>query len=133
MAKRMPYFKFFCSEWNDGDIVFEDYETQGVFINICSLYWSRECNLTKRALERKFPNNLNNILTLQNENILVIDSEDLVIIRFLDQQAKEKDCFFHHGSAPFYVWPCVSLQSNTTNFQMRLGMQVENDLFERIG
>ena len=91
MAKRMPYFKFFCSEWNDGDIVFEDYETQGVFINICSLYWSRECNLTKRALERKFPNNLNNILTLQNENILVIDSEDLVIIRFLDQEAKEKD------------------------------------------
>ena len=45
MAKDLPYFKFFCSEWNDGDITLESYEAQGVFINICSYYWSNECNV----------------------------------------------------------------------------------------
>jgi len=91
VAIKLPYFKFFCSEWNDGDITLEDFETQGVFINICSLYWSRECKLSRKVLERRFPNNLKNILTLKEEGILVIDSDDLVIIRFLDRQAKQKD------------------------------------------
>ena len=45
MAKDLPYFKFFCSEWNDGDITLEDFKTQGLFINICSYYWSNECEL----------------------------------------------------------------------------------------
>ena len=43
MAKSLPYFKFFCSEWSDGDITLEDYQTQGLFINICAYYWSNEC------------------------------------------------------------------------------------------
>ena len=33
MAKDLPYFKFFCSEWNDGDITLEDFNLQGLFIN----------------------------------------------------------------------------------------------------
>ena len=54
MAKDLPYFKFFCSEWNDGDITLEDYETQGLFINICSYYWSNECDITFTKLKKKF-------------------------------------------------------------------------------
>ena len=46
MAKDLPYFKFFCSEWNDGDITLESYKIQGLFINVCSYYWSNECDLS---------------------------------------------------------------------------------------
>lgn len=52
MAKDLPYFKFFCSEWNDGDITLESYKTQGIFINICSYYWSNECDVTLKNLKR---------------------------------------------------------------------------------
>ena len=54
MAKDLPYFKFYSSEWNDGDITLEDYHTQGAFINICSYYWSRECSLEKVKLYKRF-------------------------------------------------------------------------------
>ena len=57
MAKDLPYFKFFCSEWNDGDITLEDYKTQGLFINICSYYWSNECEITFTKLKKKFRGN----------------------------------------------------------------------------
>ena len=41
MAKNFPYFKFIASEWMTGDIVFESLSVQGLFINICALYWQR--------------------------------------------------------------------------------------------
>lgn len=91
MAKTHPYFKFYCSEWNDGDITLEDFETQGVFIGLCSLYWSRECNLTKKTVDKKFKNNLKNILTLQEEEIIKILGSGLVKISFLDEQWHGKD------------------------------------------
>lgn len=54
MARDLPYFKFYVSEWNDGSITLEDFHTQGLFINICSFYWSRECVVTKEQLYKKF-------------------------------------------------------------------------------
>ena len=54
MAKDLPYFKFFCSEWSDGDITLESYEAQGLFINICSYYWSNECDVNYKKLLKKF-------------------------------------------------------------------------------
>ena len=42
MAKEIPYFKFFTGEWANGEITAESYEVQGVFINICSLYWDKD-------------------------------------------------------------------------------------------
>ena len=54
MARELPYFKFFVSEWNDGDITLESLECQGLFINICSYYWSNECDLTIEKLLKKF-------------------------------------------------------------------------------
>jgi len=91
MAKTHPYFKFYCSEWNDGDITLEDFETQGVFIGLCSLYWSRECNLTKKTVDKKFKNNLKNILTLSEEGIIKFLGSGLVKISFLDEQWHIKD------------------------------------------
>ena len=54
MAKDLPYFKFFCSEWSDGDITLEDFETQGLFINICAYYWSNECIVSLDKVNKKF-------------------------------------------------------------------------------
>ena len=54
MAKDLPYFKFFCSEWSDGDITLEDLHVQGLFINLCAYYWSNECNITLTKARKKF-------------------------------------------------------------------------------
>lgn len=98
MAKTHPYFKFYCSEWNDGDITLEDFATQGLFINICSLYWSRECSLTLNAVKRRFKGNENNLKSLLDENLIKTYqepngnlNETYIKIRFLDEQWTGKD------------------------------------------
>ncbi len=98
MAKDLPYFKFYSSEWNDGDITLEDMKTQGVFINICSYYWSRECRITLDAVERRFKDHKNIITNLRRENLIKTYSEPngnltktYLQIRFLDEQWQGKD------------------------------------------
>ena len=92
MAKELPYFKFFVSEWNDGDITLEDYEVQGLFINICSYYWSNECNLTLKKAKKKFRNAEPDLWqTLISEQLIKVDDKDYLSISFLDEQAQERD------------------------------------------
>tara|TARA_R110000796_G_scaffold50954_3_gene120338 strand:+ start:1297 stop:2076 length:780 start_codon:yes stop_codon:yes gene_type:complete len=88
MAKDLPYFKFFCSEWNDGDITLENYELQGLFINICSYYWSNECELTLQKLEKKFKN-VEKIQELIKSDLIKV-YDDLISINFLDEQRDER-------------------------------------------
>lgn len=89
MAKDLPYFKFFCSEWNDGDITLEDFTTQGVFINVCSYYWSNECNVSIEKLNKRFKHNTKEIDTLF-ESELIHNDDDFVSIHFLDEQQDER-------------------------------------------
>lgn len=89
MAKDLPYFKFFCSEWTDGDITLEDYETQGLFINICSYYWSNNCNLELIKLKKRFRNEPN-IENLIETGIIKVNG-DLISISFLDKQLTERE------------------------------------------
>jgi hypothetical protein len=89
MAKDLPYFKFFCSEWNDGDITLEDYEIQGLFINICSYYWSNECYLSVEKLKKRFKHNIENIEYLIEINI-IHEENDFILINFLDEQSTER-------------------------------------------
>lgn len=90
MAKDLPYFKFFVSEWNDGDITLEDFETQGLFINLCAYYWSNECEITLTKAIKKFrhisKDCFDNLISA--EIIKVVD--DLIIINFLDEQKEER-------------------------------------------
>ena len=91
IARRLPYFKFFVSEWSDGDITLEDYKTQGVFINICAYYWSNECSVKFSKVKKKFKNVNKNIFdNLINCKIMKIDSNDNLIINFLDEQKNER-------------------------------------------
>ena len=88
MAKDLPYFKFFCSEWNDGDITLEDYEIQGLFINICSYYWSKECDVTKKLIKKRFRGQDKNIDYLVEEGLIKFNNEHLSI-KFLNEQFSE--------------------------------------------
>ena len=90
MAKELPYFKFFVSEWNDGDITLEDYEVQGLFINLCSYYWSNECDLQFAKTKKKFKDAPEDSWkTLLKSNIIKNDDGNLVIT-FLDEQQEER-------------------------------------------
>ena len=89
MAKSLPYFKFFCSEWSDGDITLEDYETQGLFINICSYYWSNECVVELSKLKKRFKKDVELIDLLIKNNILKT-VDNFVIINFLDEQKNDR-------------------------------------------
>jgi hypothetical protein len=90
MAKDLPYFKFFCSEWSDGDITLETYETQGLFINICAYYWSNECVLELSKLKKRFRNDAE-LVDLLIENNLIKVNDGYVIINFLNEQKFERN------------------------------------------
>lgn len=84
MAKELPYFKFEPAEYLTKDISFCSLSAQGLFINICSYYWQRNCSLTKEQLLKRL-----NYETEFNELIKegVIDiQENNIIIKFLDNQ-----------------------------------------------
>ncbi len=91
MAKDLPYFKFFCSEWNDGDITLETYEHQGLFINICSYYWSNECNLHFDKLIKRFRSCEELIDDLSAAGLFKIKQDRFISISFLDEQREERD------------------------------------------
>lgn len=93
MAKNFPYFKFTSSRWLTGDIVFEDLETQGLFINICALFWQRDGEITIQDIERRFSNTVekakltDRLAKLTDRFIYVIDGK--ISIKFLDEQILE--------------------------------------------
>ncbi len=89
MAKDLPYFKFFVSEWSDGDITLESYEVQGVFINVCSYYWSNGCDVSYSKLIKKFKDCTDSVDVLENEGIIKIEGE-MVFINFLDEQLGDR-------------------------------------------
>lgn len=88
MAKDLPYFKFFCSEWNDGDITLEDYKVQGLFINICSYYWSNKCDVSLKKLKKKFREN-DLIDYIVKEGLIKVEN-DSIVISFLIEQLSER-------------------------------------------
>ena len=86
MAKEIPFFKFYVGEWANGDITCESFEAQGVFINICSVYWTKEGSLSERFVRKRFPSEI--IDELIESEVLKIEEEE-VSINFLDEQLNE--------------------------------------------
>lgn len=90
MAKDLPYFKFIISEWNDGDITLCSLEAQGLFINLCSLYWSQEGNLSITKAKRRYKDCNTTVWDeLIGEGIIKVD-DDQIKINFLDEQFAER-------------------------------------------
>lgn len=84
MAKNFPYFKFFPTEWLTGNIAYEDLEIQGLFINICSIYWQRDGNLSLDDIKRRYKKE-NLIDSLVTGGFIKLENE-LISIDFLNEQ-----------------------------------------------
>ena len=89
MAKDSPYFKFYVSEYNDGDIQLCSYEAQGLFVNLCSLYWSREGQLFISKAKKLFKVRAKCWEELIEERAIKIQ-DDKIVISFLDEQLQER-------------------------------------------
>lgn len=86
MAKNFPYFKFMATDWLTGNIVFEDLAIQGLFINICALYWQRDGILSIDDLKKRY-NEYDFIAKLSDGFISV--NNGFIHIQFLDEQFDE--------------------------------------------
>ncbi len=86
MAKNFPYFKFIATEWLTGDIVYEDFEQQGLFINICALYWQRDGRLSFDDIIKRYKNELN--ISLLTPRFFSV-TDGFISIKFLDEQLIE--------------------------------------------
>jgi len=87
MAKELPYFKFEPAEYLTKDISFCSLPAQGLFINICSYYWQRNCELTKEQLLRRL-NHETELNELIKEGVIDLVGND-IHIKFLDNQLNE--------------------------------------------
>lgn len=83
MAKNFPYFKFIATEWLTGDIVFEDLQIQGLFINICALYWQRDGKLSLDDIEKRYKHN--ELIDKINGRFFTL-KDGFISILFLDEQ-----------------------------------------------
>jgi hypothetical protein len=89
MAKELPYFKFEPNAWENGTIQILSREDKGLFIDLCSMYWSRLGELSyKLALHKLCNGNANALQTLIDENIIFVEGEK-ICISFLDEQLSE--------------------------------------------
>lgn len=90
MAKDLPYFKFIVNEWITGDITLEDLNIQGLFINLCAWYWSKECTLSLENAKKKFSNcKAITFEKLENSAAIKVNEQGFIIINFLDEQFQE--------------------------------------------
>lgn len=86
MAKELPYFRFTVSEWLNGNVSLEGYMLKGVFIDVCSYYWFKDCSITKAELEKRFKNAKRYISQLFDLEIIKICESDYIEISFLNEQ-----------------------------------------------
>lgn len=84
MAKELPYFQFEPAEYLTGNISFCSLSAQGLFINICSYYWQRNCELTKEQILKRI-NLIKEFNELLDEEIIYIENDNIKI-KFLDDQ-----------------------------------------------
>ena len=84
MAKELPYFQFEPAEYLTKDISFCSLAAQGLFVNLCSYYWQRNCNLTKDQFLRRL-NHADILDELITEGVIKLNGSNITI-DFLDKQ-----------------------------------------------
>lgn len=84
MAKELPYFQFEPAQYLTGNIQFCSLEAQGLFINICAIYWQRECGLNLNQVKKKFDRL--DLISELIDNEVIKTNIDNIIIEFLDEQ-----------------------------------------------
>ncbi len=86
MAKELPFFKFEPNQWENGNIQMLSREDKGLFIDLCSMYWSRLGDVPfKLAIQKLCNGNATAFDSLCDENIIeLIDGN--IYIDFLSEQ-----------------------------------------------
>jgi len=84
MAKNFPYFKFVATEWLTGNISFEDFDVQGLFINICAFYWHRDGNLTFEEVKKRYKRE--DLIQILIDSDYLGEDDNSISISFLDEQ-----------------------------------------------
>jgi len=89
MAKELPYFKFEPNAWDNGNIQMLSREDKGLFVDICSMYWSRLGDIPlKLVIQKLCAGNATALNSLCDEKIIeVIDGN--IFIKFLSEQLNE--------------------------------------------
>jgi len=86
MAKELPYFKFEPNQWENGNIQMFSREDKGLFIDLCSMYWSRLGDVPlKLAIQKLCAGNATAFDSLIKEGIFTVEN-DFVCIDFLNEQ-----------------------------------------------
>jgi hypothetical protein len=87
MAKELPYFQFEPAEYLTKDVSFCSLSAQGLFINICSYYWQRQCDLSKDQFLRRFnyPDEFNELV---KEGVIDLMGDKIVVKFLLAQYIK---------------------------------------------
>ena len=86
MAKELPYFKFEPNQWENGNIQMLSRENKGLFIDLCSMYWSRLGDLPEKlAIQKLCGGNAVALKSLCDEKIIeILDGN--IYIKFLSEQ-----------------------------------------------
>jgi len=82
----LQWFKFSFSHWRMGKIQRCPEVTQARFINLCCLYWSKECVLSYEDAEIEIDEEHLNILIKKK---VITNTDNHINISFLDEQFKE--------------------------------------------
>jgi hypothetical protein len=83
---KLQWFKFSYADWRMGKIQRCDEVTQSRFINLCCLYWSKECSLSYEDAEIEIDKNHLDVLLSKK---IVINIDGFINISFLDEQFLE--------------------------------------------
>jgi hypothetical protein len=89
MAKELPYFKFEPNAWDNGNIQLCSREDKGLFIDVCSTYWSRLGELPYALALQKHCNGKLDALDVLVSNQIITVEDGQIIIEFLDEQLNE--------------------------------------------
>lgn len=89
MAKELPFFKWTPEKYITGDITLCSFESQGVFANLCSFYWAKRCIFSLANAKQRYSKCLASFQELLDREIIKLDSNENLIIEFLDEQMNE--------------------------------------------
>lgn len=91
MAKDLPYFKFEPQAWDTGNIQMCSRESKGLFVDLCSLYWSRLGELPYALALQKLCNGTDGALHELKKHQIFGVVDDQIVIDFLDEQLLERN------------------------------------------
>ncbi len=83
---KLTWFKFTPSDWMMGKIQRCSVETRGMFMNLCCLYWNKECDLSVEDAEIEVDEKP--FKEMVKKKVVLIDGDN-IRISFLDEQMEE--------------------------------------------